>query len=69
MFENIPPAYWPLGFMALIGAGCLLHHHFNAEARERRRRGRSHGRVVSKSKRVMIRLAARVPKPRDKDGR
>ena len=55
-------AFWIVG---LIIAGLLAHfisHQFSPEARERRRCRRNHRKVVSRAKRPVVMLSAKVPK-------
>ncbi len=60
MNELKNPLVWIAG-IALIGALLLLwRNRFTPEARERRRRDRSHRRVVSKSKRPTVKFAVRT---------
>ena len=57
MSEIANPVVW---LVALVGIGIgyfLFRTFFNREARERRRRQRNHGRVVSKVARPMVKLA------------
>ena len=56
-------ALWLLNLLAAAGVGAWLWHYFSPAAREQRRRDRSHGRVVSKAKHPMIRLAVEAEKP------
>lgn len=42
----------------LAALSLLVRGYFNPDARERRRRNRSHGRIVSKVRRPMVSLAA-----------
>jgi hypothetical protein len=67
MFDTESILFWGLGGVLLVGAFLLLRSHFSAEAREARRRARSHGRVVSKGRRPLVRLAAKIGKPK-RDG-
>ena len=55
-------AFWMVG---LVIAGLLAHvvsHQFSPEARERRRCRRNHRKVVSRAKRPVVMLSAKVPK-------
>lgn len=55
-------AFWIVG---LVIAGLVAHfvaHHFSPEARERRRCRRNHRKVVSRTKRPIVTLSAKVPK-------
>ena len=56
---------WLIGGALLGAILLLLRGQFSAEARERRRRERSHRRVVSKSKRPTVRFAVRTPRSRE----
>jgi hypothetical protein len=42
----------------------LLHGHFSAETRERRRRGKSHRPVISRKQGPTVRLAVNKGKPK-----
>ncbi len=60
MIDFKHPLVWLTG-VALIGAFLLLWRtRFNPDARERRRRDRSHRRIVSKSKRPTVKFAVRT---------
>jgi hypothetical protein len=65
MFDPQNPILWLIGAVALVATLWLLRSHFGAEARERRRRARSHGRVVSKGRRPTVVLSAKTPKSRN----
>jgi len=56
-----------LGFggCVILAAVLLFRHRFSAEAREARRRHRSHGRVVSTRSYPMVKLAAETEKPKN----
>ncbi len=62
MFDPRNPVFWLFGAVLLGGLFWLLHAYFGKEAREARRRTRSHGRVVSRGRRTWIKLAARTEK-------
>jgi hypothetical protein len=63
MFGIVNSVPWLLGIVVL-GAGCLgLRHYFSMNAREARRRARSHGPVVSRKRGPSVRLAVEVAKP------
>jgi hypothetical protein len=67
MFTGDKLAWW-----FLIGMGCvlgwiLLRRQFSAAARERRRRARSHGPVVSRKQGVSVRLAVKTDKSKEKE--
>ena len=51
------------GCVILAAAVLLLRHRFSAEAREARRRRRSHGKVVSTRRYPMVKLAVEAEKP------
>jgi hypothetical protein len=61
MLETGNVAVWVCGLLA-VTAVLLALHHCSPEARERRRRRRSHGRVVSRSKRPAVVLNVKKPK-------
>ena len=65
MFDIANPVLWLIGFIVLAAVFLLLRGHFSAEARERRRRERSHKPVVSTAHRPMVRLAVETEKPED----
>ena len=51
--------------VALVFAGLLAHfisHQLSPEARERRRCRRNHRKVISRAKRPVVMLSAKVPK-------
>ena len=56
------PVMWFVGILAFAAAFFLLRGHFTAEARERRRRERSHRRVISRKRGLSVRLAVDVDK-------
>ena len=54
--------FWIVG---LVFVGMLAHfvsHQFSPEARERRRCRRNHRKVISRAKRPVVMLSAKVPK-------
>ena len=57
---------WLMGGLVLVTSIMLVRGYFSPEARERRRRDRSHGPVVSRKRGPTIRLAANVGKPKRK---
>lgn len=57
MFEIENPVLWLLALVTMGAVILLGRRYLNAEARERRRRDRSHGRVISKARRPMVKLA------------
>jgi hypothetical protein len=64
MFAIADPVLWLIAIIALAAVFLLLRH-FSTEARERRRRERSHGRVGSTAKRPIVSLAVETEKPKD----
>jgi hypothetical protein len=59
-FGNL--TFWLVTALASMAVWQLLGKHlFSAGARERRRRNRNYGRVVSRRHRPTVRLAVRVP--------
>jgi hypothetical protein len=64
MFDLANPVLWLIGAFVLVVVVYLLRSHFSAEAREARRRARSHGRVVSKGRGPTVRLAVDIKKPK-----
>ena len=62
MFDIATPVLWLIGIIALAAAFLLLRGYFSAEARERRRRERSHRPVISTANRPMVRLAVDADK-------
>ena len=63
MLDARNPVVWLIGIVAFAVAFFLLRGHFTAEARERRRRERSHRRVVSRKQGPAVRLAVDVDEP------
>ena len=56
--SELSTVWWWAMALGLVGLGVLVvRGFFNQEARERRRRQRSHGRVVSRAVRPMVSLA------------
>jgi hypothetical protein len=66
MFGIANSVLWPLGIVVLGAVILGLRHHFSADAREARRRARSHRPVVSRKRGMSVRLALEVNKPRRK---
>ena len=62
MLDARNPVVWLIGIMAFPLAFFLLRGHFTAEARERRRRDKSHRRVISRKEGPTVRLAVHVDK-------
>ncbi len=63
MFDIANPALWLIGIIVLMALVLLVRSYFSAEARDRRRRDRSHGRVISRRHAPSVRLAANLEKP------
>jgi hypothetical protein len=59
MFDLANPIIWLIALVSLATVFVLWRGGFGPEVRERRRRERSHGRVVSKARRPMVRLAVK----------
>ncbi len=59
--DSIP---WLLGIVVLVAVILAARHYLSADAREVRRRARSHGAVVSKKHGPSVRLTAKVDKPK-----
>jgi hypothetical protein len=66
MFTGDNLAWLFLGGLGLILGWILFRRHFTPDARERRRRARSHGPVVSRKQGVSVRLAVKTDKARRK---
>jgi hypothetical protein len=64
MLDAGNPFVWLIGIIALAVAFFLLRGCFTAEARERRRRQKSHRRVVSQKQGPTVRLTVDVDKPK-----
>jgi hypothetical protein len=64
MLDARNPVTWLIGLLAFAALFFLLRGHFTAEARERRRRARSHRPVVSRKPGPTVRLAVEVDKPK-----
>ena len=54
-----PLIWWVAGMMILGAAGFVLRTHWSAEARDRRRRRRNYGKVVSRAKRPIVMLSVK----------
>jgi len=63
MFDTRNPVLWVIGIIVLAAVFLLARGLFSAEERARRRRGRSHGPVISRKKGPTVRLAVDVDKP------
>jgi len=57
---------WVLGLVVLAAAIFGLRRHFGADAKEARRRARSHGPVISRRRGPAVRLAVKVDDPKRK---
>ena len=64
MFDTENLVLWLVGLLGAVGVVAGLRRHFSPADRERRRRNRSHGRVVSKAKHPMVKLAVQTEKPK-----
>lgn len=64
MFGSGSSVLWLMGLLVLAALFVLVRGHFSAEARERRRRDRSHGPVISRKRGTTVRLAVKVDKPK-----
>jgi hypothetical protein len=63
------PVPWLLGIIALGVILFWMRRHFSPEARERRRRDKSHRPVLSRKQGPTVRLAVKVGQPeRDREG-
>jgi hypothetical protein len=54
--------FWIVGLVIAGFVAHFLSHRFSPEARERRRCRRNHRKVVSRARRPIVMLSARVPK-------
>jgi hypothetical protein len=66
MFTGDNLAWWFLGGLGVVLIWLMLRRHFSLEAKERRRRARSHGPVVSRKQGVSVRLAVKTRKAKRK---
>ncbi len=64
MFAITNSVLLPASLVALLAVGIGLRHYFGPDAREARRRARSHGPVISQQRGPAIRLAVAVDKPK-----
>jgi hypothetical protein len=62
MFNNTNSVFWIISALVLVAAIWLLRGYFSAEAREQRRRARSHRPVISTAHRPMVKLAVDADK-------
>jgi len=66
MFDLGNPVLWLAGILALAALFVLVGGRFSAQARERRRRDRSHGLVISRKCGPTVKLAVNVDEPKRK---
>ena len=64
MFAITNSVLLPASLVVLLAVVLGLRQYFGADAREARRRARSHGPVVSRKRGPAIRLAVEVDKPK-----
>ena len=64
MLDLTDPIVWLIALMLFTAAFVLLRAWFGPEVREKRRRRRNHGRVVSKAVRPMVSLAVKTKSER-----
>ena len=64
MLDIRNPLFWLIGVVVLVAVVSLVRSHFSAEARERRRREKSHRPVVSRKQGPTVKLAVDVGKPK-----
>ena len=64
MLDLRSPIPWLLGVIALGAVLFSVRRHFSPEARERRRREKSHRRVISRKHGPTVRLAVNLDKPK-----
>jgi hypothetical protein len=62
MFAKGNLVYWSAGLLIAAVAAMALKSYFSPDARERRRRERSHGRVVSRREGPWVKLAVKTKK-------
>jgi hypothetical protein len=62
MFDTGNPLHWLIGIVVLAAVVLLWRAFYSPEGRERRRRERSHRRVISKVRRPMVSLAVKTDK-------
>jgi hypothetical protein len=63
MFDIKNPTFWLVGVLTLGSLWFVGRARFNTEARERRRREKSHRRVISRKQGPAVKLAVKVDKP------
>ena len=64
MLDIRKPVVWLIGIIAFAVAFFLLHGHFSAEARARRRRERSNRPVISRKRGPTVKLAVKAGNPK-----
>ncbi len=64
MFGIANSVLWLVSIVVLVAVIFGGRHYFSADAREARRRARSHGSVVSRRRGPSVRLAVNVNKPK-----
>ncbi len=64
MLDIRNPIVWLIGIIAFCLVFLSLRGRFSAEARERRRRERSHRQVISRKQGPTVKLAVKVDKPK-----
>ena len=64
MLDIRNPVVWLIGILAIGLEFFLLRGHFNAEARARRRREKSHRPVISRKQGPTVKLAVKAGKPK-----
>jgi hypothetical protein len=67
MFAKRTLAFWAAGLLVAAVAVLALKRYFSPDARERRRRERSHGKVVSRGRGPRVKFAVKAKK--SKSGR
>jgi hypothetical protein len=68
MFARENLAFWSAGLLVVAVTVFALRRYFSSEARERRRRERSHGKVVSRGRGPRVKLAVKTKKPKSDRG-
>ena len=54
--------FWCVIALVAVGLAFTLNFYFSEEARLRRRRRKSHGRIISKTPRAIVKFNVRPPK-------
>jgi hypothetical protein len=60
MLDIRNPLFWLTSVVVLVAGSSLLRSHFSPEARERRRREKSHRHVISRKQGPTVKLAVGV---------